>query len=413
MHKDELQEGWKQVTIGDIAELVTSGATPRVGNTKLYSDHNSGIPFLRIQNVGVNHLVLSDLKFITKEVHDSELKRSQLHPGDVLVTITGRLGTSAVVPHEIMQGNVNQHICLIRVKQEVADPYYVSFHLNSEETHREIMQKQHGATRIALNHHSVSSLRISLPPLETQRRIATILGRARGLIEMRERANQLTNKIIQSVFLRMFGTPGTNPRRWKITELSNITRFVGGGTPSTSNQEYYNGTIPWVTPKDMKSLVINDTQDHITEEAIAQSSTKLIDPEHVLMVVRSGILKKHLPLAINSVPVAINQDMKALYHSVDIDPYYLLFHLITLTKEILQTVRATTADNLSSDVLKATKIMVPPLANQKRFSLMAKRVITLQHNQEVSTMGISQLFESLSDKAFRGELTSAKASSKA
>src|SRR6266702_1182334 len=130
MLDDGLPDGWKQVSIGDIAELVTSGATPKVGNAELYSDESHGVPFFRIQNVGVNRLILSDLKYVTRQVHEKHLKRSKLHPNDVLITITGRLGTSAVVPPAISSGNINQHICLIRLRQNVADPYYISFHLN-------------------------------------------------------------------------------------------------------------------------------------------------------------------------------------------------------------------------------------------------------------------------------------------
>ena len=88
-------------------------------------------------------------------------------------------------------------------------------------------------------------------------------------------------------------------------------RFFGGGTPLKSHPEYFTGSIPWVSPKDMKSLVINDSIDHITEEAIAHSTTNLVPTNSVLMVIRSGILKHTLPVAVNSLPVTINQDMKA------------------------------------------------------------------------------------------------------
>src|SRR5437773_4607898 len=142
MRATELPDGWKQVNLEEISELITSGATPRVGKAELYADQTNGVPFFRIQNVGLNHLVFSDLKYVTKEVHEKDLGRSRLIPGDILVTITGRLGTAAVVPPTVTSANINQHIALVRVKRNVADPYYIAVHLNSEETHREIMQQQ-------------------------------------------------------------------------------------------------------------------------------------------------------------------------------------------------------------------------------------------------------------------------------
>src|SRR5689334_8067311 len=102
--------------------------------------------------------------------------------------------------------------------------------------------------------------------------------------------------------------------------LSDLVQFVGGGTPSKSKPEYFEGDIPWVTPKDMKATQIRSAQDRITQEALDNSATRLIPENSVLVVVRSGVLKHSLPVAINRVPVAINQDLKALICSAEILP---------------------------------------------------------------------------------------------
>lgn len=213
-NSNQLPNGWKVVPISEISELITSGATPKVGKAELYSNETNGIPFFRIQNIGIGNLVLSSLKYVTYEVHNTLLERSKVKPGDVLVTITGRLGTAAVVPDRIKEASINQHICLIRLKKAIADPDYVSFHLNSQQSHDEIMQKQHGATRIALNHKSVGSLRIVLPPVETQKKIVSTLKRARSLMQKRELAIQRTTGILKSIFLKMFGDPIKNEKKW-------------------------------------------------------------------------------------------------------------------------------------------------------------------------------------------------------
>lgn len=150
--------------------------------------------------------------------------------------------------------------------------------------------------------------------------------------------------------------------------LDEIVTIAGGGTPSTNRPEYFKGHIPWVSPKDMKCWDILGSIDHVTEEAIANSSTTLIARDAVLVVVRSGVLKHTFPVAINRVPVTLNQDMKALICSDRVIPDYLGRALQALSSKLLQTVRGTTADNISTDVLRALEIPLPALPEQRRIA---------------------------------------------
>jgi len=105
---------------------------------------------------------------------------------------------------------------------------------------------------------------------------------------------------------------GEVPAHWEVKPLKYLVSFSGGGTPSRENLDYWDGNIPWVSPKDMKQERVTDAEEHITEFAIKESSTSLQKVGQVLIVVRSGILKHTIPVAINDVPVSLNQDMKAL-----------------------------------------------------------------------------------------------------
>ena len=173
----------------------------------------------------------------------------------------------------------------------------------------------------------------------------------------------------------MFGDPVNNVSKWEKKTIESVCNDIyGGGTPSKSHQEYYKGTIPWVTPKDMKTIMISNSQDHITDEAIAQSTTKVIPKNSVLMVIRSGILKHSLPVAINTVDVAINQDMKAFVTSERIMPEYLLYTFKQLEQSVLSRVRAVTADNIEFSELKYREIPIPPVELQNRFAVFTKQV---------------------------------------
>lgn len=144
--------------------------------------------------------------------------------------------------------------------------------------------------------------------------------------------------------------------------------IFGGGTPSKSHPEYFTGTVPWVSPKDMKSSVISDSIDHITEEAIAHSTTNLVPAHSVLMVIRSGILKHTLPVATNSVPVTINQDMKAFVPNGVVTTAFLMHFFKAIEPDVLAGVRGVTADNIDFKAFQKRTIIVPPMELQEQFA---------------------------------------------
>lgn len=110
---------------------------------------------------------------------------------------------------------------------------------------------------------------------------------------------------------------GEVPAHWTLQKLKSIASFSGGGTPNRENLTYWNGDIPWVSPKDMKTERIVVAEESITERGLRSSASNLLPPGRVLMVVRSGILKHTIPVAINEMAVALNQDMKALNFDTD------------------------------------------------------------------------------------------------
>lgn len=173
----------------------------------------------------------------------------------------------------------------------------------------------------------------------------------------------------------MFGESLSNSRNWKLLELTQVChKIYGGGTPSKKHPEYFTGTIPWVSPKDMKSSVICDTIDHITKDAITNSTTKIIPAKSLLMVIRSGILKHTLPIAINNIEVTINQDMKAFVTKDIIKTEFLMYYFKSIEYDILAKIRGVTADNIDFNEFKKRKIIVPPIALQEKFCTFVQQV---------------------------------------
>ena len=167
------------------------------------------------------------------------------------------------------------------------------------------------------------------------------------------------------------------PENWAWARLSSFGVFSSGKTPSMSNPQFWNGNIPWVTSKDMKSPVITDSEMHIS--VLAASSMQLYPAGTLLLVARSGILKRLLPLCKLGIDSTINQDIKA-FSLYDIELSEWLFYGIKafepyILKELVKSV--TTVESLKFDEFSAMLIPVPPLSEQRRIIAAIKTAMNL------------------------------------
>ncbi|HHX8557423.1 TPA: restriction endonuclease subunit S [Vibrio diabolicus] len=184
------------------------------------------------------------------------------------------------------------------------------------------------------------------------------------------------------------------PSGWEWCRLGQIGYDLGGGTPSKSNSKYWDGEIPWVSPKDMKVDFIESAIDTVTEKAIKETTIKLIPKNSLLMVVRGMILAHSFPVALTNKDVVINQDMKALVFS-NIDPHYLLTVMkatkTTFTDLVDRSSHGTC--KLISEKLWNVTLAIPPLNEQKKINMMLEQIMDIceQLNQGIRKKYQSQL----------------------
>lgn len=168
------------------------------------------------------------------------------------------------------------------------------------------------------------------------------------------------------------------PKGWQWVSLSQLGMFSGGKTPSKMKAMYWDGDIPWVTPKDMKIPHIYDTEDHVTKAAI-DDGLELYEPESVLFVVRSGILRRSFPVAVAKVKCTVNQDLKVLsLFKKELSPYV---HLMMrgFERYILENLTKTgmTVESVLFDEFSTHYFMLPPLAEQHRIIAKVDELMTL------------------------------------
>lgn len=351
--------------LGDVCTIV-SGTTPKSNCPEYWNGDINWVTPVEL-NDDSDIIYESQRKITEQAVQDSSLK--PFPAGTVLLSSRAPIGKVAIAGVEMY---CNQGFKNLICSNQIFNRYLYHFLKNSTEYLNSLGR---GATFKEISKSIVENIEISLPPLDEQRRIAAVLDKVSDLIAKRREQLDKLDELVKARFVEMFGDPLCNTKNWSCLELTKACKAIlGGGTPSKSHPEYFMGTIPWVSPKDMKQTIINDSIDHITEEAIANSTTNLIPRNSVLMVIRSGILKHTLPVAINNVPVTINQDMKAFVPDNAISTEFLIYYFKAIEPDVLAGVRGVTADNIDFKAFQKRKIIVPPIDLQRQFVIFVKRI---------------------------------------
>ena len=243
---------------------------------------------------------------------------------------------------------------------------------------------------------------IPVPLRAEQQCIVDLLSRAEGIVRLRRQAQQKAAELIPAIFADMFGDPATNPKGWPASRLRDLVDFQSGGTPSKARDDYWQGDVPWVSPKDMKRLALYDAIDHISRLVMAETSLKLVPAGSVLIVVRGMILAHTVPVAEARVPLTVNQDMKALIAKGTIHSTYLLWLLQVCHDRLLAqvTTAAHGTKKLDTARLEEMIIPVPPAAMQQAFEANVRRMEAIQQHQIDAAAKAEAAFSALLVRAF-------------
>ena len=290
-----LPDGWTSKKLQDVVEIHNTKRQPLNGRER--ESHKGIYPYC-----GANRVVdyIDDYRF------DGEY---------VLIAEDGGYWGKHQSSSYIMRGKfwVNNHAHVVCAKDAVTTNVFFTNIVN----YLNIDPFIGGDARGKLTKAILTQLAIPLPPLPEQKKIAHILSTVQRAIEAQERIIQTTTELKKALMHKLFteglrNEPqkqteiGPVPESWEVVPLSDVCRFQSGGTPSKKNPEFWEGTIPWVSPKDMKRPRLADVEDHISQEAL-ESGSKLAPAGSVFVVVRGMILAKTVPFALAEVPMAINK----------------------------------------------------------------------------------------------------------
>ena len=215
----------KKIRLGDIATLITKGTTP---TTIGFSFVDTGVNFVKIESISENGEFLSD-KFahITDEC-DNKLKRSQLEENDILFSIAGAIGRTAIVPRSILPANTNQALAIIRIPQNAINLRFVLYALQSQAVEEQSEKQKQGVAQLNLSLKNIADILIPLVSSEKQDEIVRNLAAVDTAIAIRKEQIRLIDQVVKSRFIELFGDPVLNQHGWRKVALEVNATLLNG-----------------------------------------------------------------------------------------------------------------------------------------------------------------------------------------
>ena len=371
MRFPEFTGEWKKCIIGELTTKVGSGVTPRGGEAVYKSE---GHPFVRSQNVGLGHLILDDVAYIDEDTHQRQ-KNTELQLDDVLLNITGAsIGRSTLVNQQIVGGNVNQHVCIIRANKKLIPSFLCNF-LLSQYGQKQIESFQAGGNRQGLNFEQIKSIKIGLPSVEEQKKIADLL----LLIEQRittqnkiiEDLKKLKSAIIESHYNQ------TEKQTVFIADLGEP--FNVGNLSKDDLSEAGNPCIIYGELFTTYGETISQIESHTNKKEGMTLSKKgdLLFPTSTTVDAISLIA----PSVINVDGVILGGDMFGIHISTNFNAQYLSYYFNHIAKrQLAKFAKGSTIIHLHYTDIEKARLLLPSLEEQNK---MANCLISLDEKIRV------------------------------
>jgi type I restriction enzyme S subunit len=390
-----LPKNWILIPLGDCCQII-SGSTPKRNKPEYWG---GDIPWVTPKDLGkLKTPVLKDAPEKITEAGYKSCSTTLLPQGSILFSSRAPIGYVAIAGRPMC---TNQGFKSLVPNEYVHSPY---LYWCMRKYASDIEALGSGTTFKEVSKGIVERFIIPLPPLEEQRRIAAILDKADGVRRKRKEAIRLTEELLKSTFLEMFGDPVTNPKGWEIAKLGDFGKILTGNTPPRSVSENYGDEIEWIKSDNIT------TPEHFLTEAEEKLSAKgkkiarTVPNGSVLVTCIAGSRSSIGRAALTDREVAFNQQINAVVPNSDVDPYFLYGQLFVAQ----HLVQAQSTDSMKGMVNKSKfssiEFIKPPSQKQQKFGKwflgFHRYYMNLISGEEQS----ENLFNSLLQKAFRGEL---------
>ena len=294
---------FKSYRVSELIEEIAMG--PFGSNIKVECFVDDGIPVLNGSNLDGITLKEDSFRYITEEKADS-LKRANAHRGDVIITHRGTLGQIVYIPQNSKYDRyvISQSQFRIRCNEKVL-PEYLTYYFHTPIGQYKLLSNasQVGVPALARPSTTFQQIEVDLPSLDVQNRIIGILRSLDDKIELNNKINENLQQQAFALFDNFYNHTDNSVR------FTEVIQILGGGTPKTGESSYWNGYIPFFTPKDVGFPYTLSTEKWITEEGLSHCNSRLY-PVNTVFVTARGTVGK---VGMSGVPMAMNQSCYALF----------------------------------------------------------------------------------------------------
>lgn len=374
---------WKTVRLGD-AFIIKKGKKVEESEKTPNS-----IRYIQIDDLRNNH----NIKYCTRESNCIIATTK-----DIIIAWDGaNAGTCGFG----LDGAIGSTLALLRTDRSDIDTNYAGLFMQTQFDF--LRENCTGATVPHINRKVLEDIQIPLPSLPIQKKIVNVLDKVSSLIKMRKEQIAVLDKLAKDTFMDMFGDPFTNPMGWEKKRIDEFATVKTGGTPSRSVPSYWGGTIPWVKTGEIQRNVIMDTEEFITEEAVANSNAKIV-PRDTILIAMYGQGKTRGMAAKLGINAAINQACAAILPNDSYNTDYLLFLLFQSYESLRAMGRGGNQPNLNLGMIKSYDVIFPDIVFQNEFSKKYSAIEDQKSRLKASLIELEKTYESIMQKAFNGEL---------
>ena len=380
-------------TLGELCKVI-AGGTPSRSRPELYGGN---IPWVKIGDM-LQGTIRTTEEYIT-ETALLESAAKLLPANTVLLSIFATIGRTAVLARP---SATNQAIVGIVPNDRRLDAHYLRQFLDFAAP--QLASQGRGVAQNNINSSILKALKVPLPPLEDQKRIAALLDKADALRRKRQEALRLTDGFLRASFLDMFGDPLTNTRQLPMKPLREFGEIVTGNTPPRSEPENFGSAVEWI-----KSDNINTPNYYLTpaEERLSSlgaAKARKVPANSILVTCIAGSPSCIGNVALTNREVAFNQQINAVVPAQNTDPFFLFTQLLVGKQKIQNASTNGMKGMVSKGTFSEIEFLAPPEAKQREFGNIFRHIEELHRKNEDAFTATETLFSALQQRAFSGEL---------
>ena len=354
---------WTAVTLESLAEVERGKFSVRPRNDPRY--FGGEMPFIQTGDVTGSDVYL---KGYTQTLNDDGIRVSKVFPADtILITIAANIGDTTITQYPVA---CPDSVVAIQPKQDKVNTIFLKNVIDLQKDNLDSQATQNAQKNINLQ--VLKPLKLIVPSKEEQNKIASFLSavdeKISQLTQKLELLSQYKQGMMQKLFsqqIRFRADDGSEFGEWETTTLGQTGKFIGGGTPSKENSEFWEGSIPWISSSDLTEesiFKINITR-FISQNALNQSATKLVPANSILIVSRVGVGK----VAITPNEICTSQDFTSLTLHKGSSIFF-AYLIKSLTPYLLEMNQGTSIKGFIKDDLANLELKIPCIEEQTKIA---------------------------------------------